>query len=137
MRGALGRVADAVEAKLAGVHAEYERRLAEQEAEGAVVLPGKEVGPQWLADKCRAGTKAQVRGTRIALCMQLRLWVCSAVCLACVRTGMCVCAHGDVRLRAWVPSCVCAAYLCGSRVLGCIVYSVKVTPEVRVSAAGL
>ncbi|KAF5842086.1 hypothetical protein DUNSADRAFT_9345 [Dunaliella salina] len=61
MRAALGRVADAVDSKLGGVHADYEKRVAEQEKEGAMVVPGKEVGPQWLADKCRAGAKAQTR----------------------------------------------------------------------------
>jgi len=61
MRAALGRVADAVESKLDGVHADYEKRVAEQQREGATVVPGKEVGPQWLADKCRAGAKAQAR----------------------------------------------------------------------------
>eukprot|EP00983_Pelagomonas_calceolata_P131688 1161802-Pelagomonas_calceolata.AAC.8 len=61
MRAALGRVADAVESKLDGVHADYEKRVAEQQREGATVVPGKEVGPQWLADKCRAGAKAQGR----------------------------------------------------------------------------
>lgn len=77
MRAALGRVIDAVASKLDAVHVDYEQRLAEAKAaeEAAAAAgaaasaapPAAAVGPQWLADKCRVGAKAQVKGLVHAL----------------------------------------------------------------------
>ncbi|GFH27789.1 uncharacterized protein HaLaN_26169, partial [Haematococcus lacustris] len=66
MRGALLRLADAVDAKLSAVHADYASRQAEAAAaaaDGSASGAGTPapVGPQWLADKCRVGTKVQVK----------------------------------------------------------------------------
>ncbi|KAJ9519850.1 hypothetical protein QJQ45_014564 [Haematococcus lacustris] len=66
MRGALLRLADAVDAKLSAVHADYASRQAEAAAaaaDGSASGAGAPapVGPQWLADKCRVGTKVQVK----------------------------------------------------------------------------
>ncbi len=68
-RAALGRVVDALDAKLQAVRADYQQRVAEaaQAAEAAAATPGAPAPPagptpQWLADKSKAGAKVQVKG---------------------------------------------------------------------------